>query len=50
MFFFFCCAPQGSSSSRLNQKVSGENQSIANLSKNLSQGEPSHIVLKGKFE
>ncbi|XP_041817858.1 uncharacterized protein C3orf67 homolog isoform X2 [Chelmon rostratus] len=37
----------GSSSSRLNQKVSGENQSIANLSKNLSQGEPSHIVLKG---
>ncbi|XP_076607536.1 protein CFAP20DC isoform X1 [Chaetodon auriga] len=37
----------GSSSCRLNQKVTAENQSIANSSENLSQGEPSDIVLKG---
>ncbi|XP_070759257.1 protein CFAP20DC [Enoplosus armatus] len=36
----------GSPPSRMNQKVAAEIQSIANLSENLSHGEPSHILLE----
>ncbi|XP_039652329.1 uncharacterized protein C3orf67 homolog isoform X2 [Perca fluviatilis] len=37
----------GSPSSRLNQKMTAESESIARLSENLSHGEPSHILLEG---
>ncbi|XP_044030317.1 uncharacterized protein C3orf67 homolog isoform X2 [Siniperca chuatsi] len=36
----------GFPSSRTNQKVAAENQSIANMSENLSHREPSHILLE----
>lgn len=48
--FFFCCGPQASSFSEMNPNVTAESQSIANLSENLSHGEPSHILLEGKFK
>ncbi|XP_051271717.1 uncharacterized protein C3orf67 homolog isoform X1 [Dicentrarchus labrax] len=38
---------QGSPSSRVNQKVTAESRSIANLRENLSNGEPTHILLEG---
>ncbi|XP_032370199.1 protein CFAP20DC isoform X2 [Etheostoma spectabile] len=37
----------GSPSSRMNQKMTAESESIAKLSENLSHGEPSHILLEG---
>lgn len=48
MYVSFGYVPQGSS--RMNQKVTTESQSITNQSENLSHGEPSHILNEGKFD